>query len=61
MKEKKYCNCGKCIIVSHKSKKTYRTDGLRFFHPEDNDGSCLFRCCKCKEAIYYDNLKTRKD
>jgi hypothetical protein len=56
--ENKYCPCGQTINVEHGAyKRTCRTDGMRFYKPEEtNDHSCLFRCPTCSEPVEYSKL-----
>ena len=57
MIENKYCKCGEPINVEHNARRTFRTDGLRFFPPSDLiPGLCHFRCPACKEVVEYDRL-----
>ena len=57
MIENKYCACGEPINVEHDARRTFRTDGLRFFPPSDLiPGLCHFRCPACKEVVEYDRL-----
>jgi len=57
MIESLYCPCGQPIYVEKDARTTYRSDGLRFFEPDEkHDGACLFRCPTCTEVVEYEKL-----
>lgn len=60
MIENLYCHCGQPINVEiNVYDRTCRTDGMRFFVPEEtNDRLCLFRCPSCSEVVEYSKLQS---
>jgi len=57
------CSCGNIIVVEENAYgRTCRTDGLRFYEKDDstNGASCLFRCPKCVEPVYFDSEERLK-